>query len=461
MVRAETMGAALLVALLTCPTGLLAQPTETGETGLLTMPNTKVLSSGPGIERRFSIGAFVRRDIESNKTFENSNMAITDTDLTQSALVAGVGILPNVELSVQVPYVDFQVDQPMEDNDFQELGNVRITPKFRLFQEEDGMPFSLGFLGSVAVPTGSDDLPAALDRNTLFNEEVSWEVMGIVDKNLVTLPGDVPVVLTLNIGGLFPGEPDVFRLDRQTQPVFAQLRRKGFPTVNQKEAVVQYGAGLNIPLWKDWLGQLDQSTEFRGNTGTIEEVDEYRAILAGLRYMLRNGWALQGGVDFGLSNSVDRYNAFAGLSWTGPQPPPPAPEPVEKVVYRDRVIQVERITFSDITFEFDRAVLTDVGRGRIYLIARKLREGKNVKVEIQGHTDYLGTDEYNKALGLKRAETVKAELARLGIDPTRMSTVSYGEGKPLIGEETPWARAVNRRIEFIVETTAETTAGAD
>ena len=455
MLRRGTLSALVLaLALLLAPGTVIGQPTETGETGLLTMPTTRTL--GPG---KVSLGAFIRRDIESDKTFEQGSSGITDTDLTQSSFTAGFGLLHGIELSVQVPWVAFQVDQPREENDFRDVGNVRISPKFRLFQEgQSPMPFSLAFLGSVALPTGSDNFPAALDRNTLMNEEVGWEVMGIVDKNLFMLPGDVPVTLTLNAGGLFPGEPDVFRLDRQTEPVFAQLRRKGFPNVEIEDAVVQYGAGLNLPLWKNHIGQLDQTTEFRGNTGTIDEIDEYRAILAGFRYMLVNGLAAQGGVDFGLTNSLDRYNVFAGLSWSGPQPPVVTAAAKEKVVYRDRVIQVEKISFSDITFEFDKATLTDVGRGRVYLIAQKLKEGKNVKVEVQGHTDYIGTDEYNKALGLKRAETVKAELVKLGVDPTHMSTLSFGETKPLIDKETPWARAVNRRVEFVIESETQPTA---
>jgi outer membrane protein OmpA-like peptidoglycan-associated protein len=437
---------ALAFALLFFPAVLSAQPSETGETGLLTLPTTRTLKP-----RQISLGAFVRRDIESDKTFEQGSAGITDTDLVQGSFVAGFGLLHGIELSVQVPWIDFQVDQPLEENSFRDVGNVRISPKFRLFQEgESPMPFSFALLGSVAVPSGSDNFPAPLDRNSLFNKDVGWEVMGIVDKNLAMLPGEVPIVLTLNIGGLFPGEPDVFRLDRQTEPVFAQLRRKGFPKVKIEDAVVEYGAGLNLPLWKNHIGQLDQTVEFRGNTGTIDEIDSYRAILAGFRYMLVNGWAAQGGIDFGLSNSLDRYNVFAGLSWSGPQPPPPVPTR-EKVVYRDRVIQVEKIVFSDITFEFDKATLTDVGRGRVYLIAQKLKEGKNIKVEIQGHTDYIGTEEYNKTLGLKRAEAVKAELVKLGVDPSRMSTVSFGESKPLIDQPTPWARAVNRRVEFVVE----------
>jgi outer membrane protein OmpA-like peptidoglycan-associated protein len=381
-------------------------------------------------------------------------MAISDTDLTQASLVAGLGVLPNVEFSIQVPYIDFQIDQAQEDRDFQKIGNIRLTPKFRLFQEGNGMPFSLGFLGSVALPTGSDSLPAALDRNTLLNQDVSWAVMGIVDKNLFDLPGGIPAVLTLNLGGLFPGKPDVFRLDRQTQPVASQLRRKGFPNSGVKDAALQYGAGLKIPLLLSGIGRLDQMTELRGNTGTIKDVDSYRALITGLRYMLTNGWALQAGVDFGLSNSVDDYSVFGGVSWAGPQPPLPEPEPVEKVVYGDRVIQVEKVSLSDMTFELDKAVLTDVGRRRVYLIAQKLRDGKSVKVEIQGATNDLGIEEHNRELGLSRSETVKGELTRIGIDPSQISTTRQGEEEPLSDQET----LANRRVEFVVESAVESTS---
>ena len=447
------------------PNAALAQPTETGETGLITIPTTRTVDPG-----KVQLGAYFRwGPWEQNKTFEDARVAtelstgrtsgITDTDLTRSQFSLGVGIMDGLEISSKVSLVDFQIDQPLEDDEFTEVGDVRITPKFRLFEEgESPMPFSLAFMGSVVLPTGSDRFPATLDRNTQWNEEVGWEVMAILDKILFTLPGDAPVVLTANIGGLFPGEPDVFRLDRQTERVFAQLRRKGFPDVEVNEAVVQYAGGINVPLWKDQIGQLDLTGEFRGNTGTIDEIDDYRQMLAGVRYMLVNGWALQGGMDFGLSNSVENYETVVGLSWTGPQPPPAfLAAPKERVVYRDRVIQVEKIIFSDITFEFDKATLTDVGRGRVYLVAQKLKEGKNVKVEIQGHTDYIGTDDYNKQLGLKRAETVKSELGRLGVDASQISTVSYGETKPLIDMETPWARAVNRRTEFVIVSEGEPT----
>jgi len=444
--------AALLSSLIVAPIGARADqplaPTETGETGLLTLPTTQTIPRGT-----LSLGTYYRTEIQSNKVFEPRAGQLRDTSLTQWEFVVTLGVWDGVELSVQVPYINFHAEQKNKEDVSHKVGDVRIGPKFRLFEEDQSpMPFSLAISGQAQLPTGSKQLPAQLDRNTALNgDHVGGDVMAILDKNLFTLPGDVPVTLTANLGGLFPSNPSVFRLDRQTEPVYAQLRRKGFPDVETKSAVIEYGGGLKLPLWVNHIGAFDSTVEYRGNTGTIKQVDDYQAILTGFRYALANGLAAQAGVDFGLSNSVSGYSVLGGISYSGPQPPPAMPGvPKERIVYRDRVIQVERVAFPDVTFEFDKATLTDVGHARVYLVSQKLKEGKNVKIEIQGHTDYIGTEDYNKKLGMQRAETVKAELIRLGVDPARISTVSFGEDKPLIDMQTPWARAVNRRAEFVV-----------
>src|SRR6185436_6346584 len=125
------------------------------------------------------------------------------------------------------------------------------------------VPFSLALEGSVFLPTGSKQMPSQLDRNTAHNgDKIGGEVMAIIDKDLFKLPGDSPVTLSLNVGGLFPSKPDVFRLDRQTEPVFAQLRRKGFPTVDLHSAVVEFGAGVKVPLWVSHIGTVDSTAEY-------------------------------------------------------------------------------------------------------------------------------------------------------------------------------------------------------
>lgn len=123
---------------------------------------------------------------------------------------------------------------------------------------------------------------------------------------------------------------------------------------------------------------------------------------------------------------------------------------VETTVYKDvvKIVEVERIILPDIAFRFDSADLTELGRGIIYLTAQKLKEKLDTKVVIEGHTDFLGSDEYNKRLGLSRAQMVEKELQQLGIEPERMRVATFGESRPIIDQETDWARAANRRVEL-------------
>ena len=83
--------------------------------------------------------------------------------------------------------------------------------------------------------------------------------------------------------------------------------------------------------------------------------------------------------------------------------------------------------------------------------AKWLRSNSDVKVIIEGHCDERGTNEYNLALGDRRAAATKAFLVDLGISPLRLITISYGEERPLIGGqgEDTWAK--NRRAHFAVE----------
>jgi outer membrane protein OmpA-like peptidoglycan-associated protein len=127
--------------------------------------------------------------------------------------------------------------------------------------------------------------------------------------------------------------------------------------------------------------------------------------------------------------------------------------PVEKIVVREvpKIVEVERFVFPDIAFRFDSADLTEAGKGKVYLAAQQLKEKSDMMFVIEGHTDSIGSNEYNQKLGLRRAEIVMRELAALGVDPARMTAATLGESKPLLNQETDWARAVNRRVEFQVK----------
>ncbi|MFQ5681688.1 MAG: OmpA family protein [Candidatus Binatia bacterium] len=124
---------------------------------------------------------------------------------------------------------------------------------------------------------------------------------------------------------------------------------------------------------------------------------------------------------------------------------------VPKIVHVEKTIEVEKFVLPEVAFRFDSTDLTDLGIGRIYLAAQKLKEKSNIVVVLEGHADFIGSEEYNRRLGLRRAETVMQQLVEMGIDPERMSVASLGESKPMIGQKTDWARAINRRVEIRVK----------
>jgi peptidoglycan-associated lipoprotein len=99
-------------------------------------------------------------------------------------------------------------------------------------------------------------------------------------------------------------------------------------------------------------------------------------------------------------------------------------------------------------FDFDQATLSDLAKETLVRNAEWLRSNPQVRVQIEGHCDERGTAEYNLALGQRRAEAVRGYLASLGIDGSRLVTISYGKERPADPghSEEAWAR--NRRVEF-------------
>lgn len=100
-----------------------------------------------------------------------------------------------------------------------------------------------------------------------------------------------------------------------------------------------------------------------------------------------------------------------------------------------------------INFEYDQYVLTADARGILKNNAIYLK-AKGVRVQIEGHCDQRGSDEYNLALGENRALTVKKYLVSLGVPADRLTIISYGEEVPLVMANTEEAWAKNRRAEF-------------
>lgn len=127
----------------------------------------------------------------------------------------------------------------------------------------------------------------------------------------------------------------------------------------------------------------------------------------------------------------------------------PAPEP-KKVAARPKpkAPPAPMLVLSGTQFEFDSAKLTQEGMDALSPTADSLKANSKVRVSIQGHTDSQGPDSYNQGLSERRAEAVKSYLVGKGIAAGRISTLGFGESKPIADNATKEGRAKNRRVEI-------------
>ena len=103
----------------------------------------------------------------------------------------------------------------------------------------------------------------------------------------------------------------------------------------------------------------------------------------------------------------------------------------------------------DIFFEFDQAILKEESKMNLQKNAQRLMT-ERVKIRIEGHADERGTEEYNLALGERRAQAVKRFLTALGVDKNRINTISFGEERPFCKEPSENCYKENRRAHFVL-----------
>lgn len=101
-------------------------------------------------------------------------------------------------------------------------------------------------------------------------------------------------------------------------------------------------------------------------------------------------------------------------------------------------------------FDFDSSVVKDSEKSKLAAVADYLKSNSGEAVKIAGHCDERGTEEYNRALGERRALALREQLAGLGIDATRVDTISFGKDRPAESGHNEAAWSKNRRGEFIL-----------
>lgn len=110
-----------------------------------------------------------------------------------------------------------------------------------------------------------------------------------------------------------------------------------------------------------------------------------------------------------------------------------------------------KIVTHGINFDVNKASIRPESMGTLNMIVQVMKDNPEIKFEVGGHTDGDGADEYNLKLSQQRAEAVKDQLIRLGIDISRLTAKGYGETKPVSDNSTLEGKANNRRVEFVVQ----------
>ncbi len=137
-----------------------------------------------------------------------------------------------------------------------------------------------------------------------------------------------------------------------------------------------------------------------------------------------------------ISNSIDANSDQASNKMNG-----------NDVNYK--IAQLEQKT-KIIHFDFDKYNIREDQKPLVEEDANIVNsdDAKDFSVKLEGNTDEWGTDEYNYALGLRRAKSVKSALVALGVDANRLMIISYGESNPVCTEHNKACWAKNRRVEF-------------
>jgi peptidoglycan-associated lipoprotein len=109
-----------------------------------------------------------------------------------------------------------------------------------------------------------------------------------------------------------------------------------------------------------------------------------------------------------------------------------------------------REVFVDVHFDYNKSDIRPSERPILEGIARYMKEHPQLIIKVEGHCDERGSNEYNMALGERRALSIRSHLADLGVAPERIYTISYGEERPLCAEATESCWARNRRGHFLL-----------
>jgi outer membrane protein OmpA-like peptidoglycan-associated protein/opacity protein-like surface antigen len=226
-----------------------------------------------------------------------------------------------------------------------------------------------------------------------------------------------------------------------------------YPDDNKFGSQLNVGAGVEYKINSNWNIVAEFGYHVTNNSeldGTIAPTeingrDSYIALSAGVNFLFGHGPKSEKcepcqGITMDMKDMTD-YNRIENMIVNHI----PKEIIVDKYIY---AISEDRLVLIGVNFAFDKSDLLPESYAVLDKAVKLLKDHPEVKVEIEGYTDWIGTAEYNQKLSEERATTVKNYLVSKGIAANRLTTIGYGKGNPVVSNETDEGRAMNRRIVF-------------
>jgi len=424
-------------------------------------------------------------------------------ELMEIGLMGAYGITDKLEVGVSAPFRNLKIpaasttgrwpeDEALDEISESGISNVSLTLRYNLIGNEDQTSFAVTPFVQALLPTASDPEVGTGAENTRIRLGMSAGApLGIAR-------------LYTQVAYQYATDYDQDEQNFSERQRYA-MRRPRFdyfgtnPLFHEYGNTLFYNAGLAFPLGQsfelfgEFLGYhsfedqdyipMFEDYDTPGDYEPLDVVQDGAMGIAGAQIGFGNGFALKGGWGGILFAEEPMYESphwrvFAALSYNrphevvtiakldevddevrgavedgGPQVklPPPGGPPVNC----DEIYEIM------VNFEFDKATLTPEGMAALDRLGALLRACTD-SIEVGGHTDWVGTENYNMKLAARRARAVVYYLVYdQGIDPARVvispkltrtpqliAGESYGESQPIASNETDAGRAQNRRVQF-------------
>ncbi|HEX2643247.1 MAG TPA: OmpA family protein [Thermoanaerobaculia bacterium] len=384
-------------------------PTVTGETGLFT------LSSGDTLPRgTWSFGLYYNNWDRLLKLPGDNELSLDWNRLSGSL---GYGLTDRWEVSVAVPYEDFDLDSDDLgfDADASGLGNVRLGTKFRLLGEAGAdSTLALGLFAD--LPTGDDDIAS---EDTGFGADLGWRVRNWVIDLGYEDPGDLDGGVELS-GEAFKAGIGYAGAITDRFDWITEVAGTFYTDSDFLEDSYDLTTGGRV-----WLG-ADANWAFnfalRTDLNQISDIDEHCPIggLVGLTFFPRFG-----------------RMATPEAAPMAPPPPPPAPEPEPTPAPEaapppppppaPAPRPETRVT---VNFTPGSARLSNIAKAKLDEVALQMKQDPELRAQVIGYSDASGSADSNQRMSEQRAQAVKAYLVtRHGIDPNRIVTEGRGSSE--------------------------------